>query len=132
MPLFDPQLLLDLLQRYTLRLRNHRFHPNQLENHHAGKERENVSGREGRDHPREERCEQRGEDPVREAAQRLTLRAMTIGKYLRNKHPNDGALADCVGSDEGEDAHRHDREMIAEKGPGHEAERGDVAERTDV
>src|ERR1035441_303498 len=62
MPLFDPQLLLDLLQRYTLRLRNHRFHPNQLENHHAGKERENVSGREGRDHPREERCEQRGED----------------------------------------------------------------------
>ncbi|MGC1373349.1 MAG: ATP-binding cassette domain-containing protein [Candidatus Sulfotelmatobacter sp.] len=37
-PLRNPQLLLYLLQRNSLRFRNHGLHPNQLQNHHAGKE----------------------------------------------------------------------------------------------
>jgi hypothetical protein len=51
-----------------------------LQNHHAGEEQENVTGRELGDHRQEESGEQGGKDPVREAAERLTFRAMTIGK----------------------------------------------------
>jgi hypothetical protein len=53
-----------------------------LQNHHAGKEQEDVTGRELGDHRRKEGCEQGREDPVSEAAERLTFRAMAIGKYL--------------------------------------------------
>jgi hypothetical protein len=81
----DAQLPLNLLQRRALRLRNHRLHPDELQHHHAGKERENVAGRKAGDHLREESCEQGGEDPMREAAERLALRAMAIGKYLGDK-----------------------------------------------
>src|SRR5208282_1254578 len=78
--LCDAQLFLDLLKRYALRFRNHGPHPNELQNHHAGEEREDVAGREVGDHSREEGCKQGGEYPMREAAEGLTLGAMTIGK----------------------------------------------------
>src|SRR5258708_23727297 len=106
--LTDPQLSLNLLQRHALRLRNHRLHPKQLENHDAGKERENVTGREGGDHPREKSREQGGKDPMREAAKGLTFCAMAIGEYLGDKDPNHCALADRVSSDECKNAYRHD------------------------
>src|SRR5580698_1493759 len=127
--LFDPQLPLNLLQRHTLRLWNHSLHPNELQHHHACKERENVSRRKGGDHLGEESGEQGGEDPVCEAAQSLAFRAMTIGKYLGDKYPDDRALADRVRSDEGENANRYERQMISKKRPRNEAERRDVAVR---
>src|ERR1700682_161615 len=130
--LFNTQLFLNLFQRHTLRLRNHCLHPNKLKNHHAGKKRKHITGREGGDHPREESREQGGEDPVSEAAKSLTFRAMTIGKYLRDKNPNHRSLADRVGGDESEDANRHDREMTCKESPGNETERCDVAERANI
>src|SRR5580692_3461191 len=131
-PLRDPQLFLYLLQRHALGLRNHRLHPNKLQDHHAGKERENVTWGEGGDHPREERGEQRGEDPVREAAESLALCTMAIGKYLGDEYPDHRALANGVGGDESEDADRDDRIMIGKECPGYEPERGDVTERADI
>jgi len=106
--LYDAELFLDLLQRYPLRFRNHGLDPDELKHHHAGKERENIAGREGGDHSRKKGCEQGGEDPVREAAEGLAFGAMTIRKYLRDKNPNDGALSDGVGRDERKDANRND------------------------
>src|ERR1035437_3659863 len=70
-PLFDAQLFLDLLQRDSLRLWNHCLHPNQLENHHAGKKRENGTGRERGHHLREERC--RSEEHTSELQSRQYL-----------------------------------------------------------
>jgi len=81
-PLFDPHLSLDLLQRRAFGLRNHGLHPDKLQHHHAGKEREDVANRENGDHLREESSEQCGKDPMRAAAQALALRAMAIGKYF--------------------------------------------------
>ena len=129
MALFDAQLFLDLLQRHALRLRNQRLHPNELQNHHAGEERENITGREGGDHLREESRKQGGKDPVREAAEALTFRAMTVGKYLRDENPDDRTLTDRVGGDEGEDTNGDDREMLRKEGPGNQTKGRDVAER---
>ena len=125
------ELLLDLLQRHALGLRNHHLHPNKLENHHPGKKRENVAGREGCDHLREKRCQRGSEDPVREAAERLALGALPIRKDLRNKHPNDRALTDGMRGDEGEDTNRHDAVVLGKKSPGNQTERADVSERAD-
>src|SRR5271163_1877878 len=98
--LCDPELFLNLFQRHTLRLRNHCLHPNELQHHHPGKKREHISGRKGGDHLRKESCEQGGENPVRETAEGLTFRAMTVGKYFRDEYPNDRSLADRVRRDE--------------------------------
>src|SRR5579863_10497896 len=130
--LSDPQLFLNLLQWHALRLWNHGLHPNELQNHHAGKEQENITGREHSDHLREEGCEQGGEDPVREAAKRLTFRAMTIRKYFGNENPDDRSLADRVGSNKSEDANWNDGKMTCKESPRDQAERGDVAERTNI
>src|SRR5882762_2084077 len=80
--LLNSQLCLDLLQRNALGLRDQCLHPYELENHHAGKKREHVTGRECGDHLGEESGEQGGENPVREAAEGLAFRTMAIGKYL--------------------------------------------------
>src|ERR1019366_4969662 len=71
------------------------------------------------------------EDPVREAAESLAFRAMTVGKYLGDENPDDRSLTDRVRGNEGEDTNRHDRVMLCKKGPGDETERADVAERAD-
>src|SRR5260370_34844039 len=110
--LFDAQLFLDLLQRHALRLRNQRLHPDELQNHHAGEERENVTRRKGGDHLREESRKQGGEDPVREAAEGLTFRAMTVGKYLGDENPEDRSRANGGPDDEGKEANGYDREML--------------------
>src|SRR6266478_2811257 len=86
--LFDAQLFLDLLQRHALGFRNHRLYPNELQNHHAGKEREDVTGWESGDHLWEKSRQQGGENPVREAAERLAFGAMTVGKYFGDEYPN--------------------------------------------
>src|SRR5579863_2617635 len=52
--LCDPKLFLDLLQRNALRFRDHGFHPDQLQHHHACKERKDVSRRKRADHLGEE------------------------------------------------------------------------------
>ena len=80
--LLDAHLPLDLLEWYAFRFRNHRPHPQQLKHHHSGKERENVAWRKYPDHLRKERGEQGGENPVREAAERLPFCPMTIRKDL--------------------------------------------------
>ena len=54
-----------------------------------------------------------------------------FGKDLRDEHPDDRALADGVGGDEGEDARGDDGVVLREESPGGEPERGDVAERAD-
>ena len=64
----DAELFLNVLQRHAFRLGHHEFH--------AAEEEENPAGRKGGDHPREESGGQRGEDPVREAAERLPSRTM--------------------------------------------------------
>src|ERR1035437_1323 len=120
--LFDAQLSLDLLQRHALRLRHQRLHPNELENHHAGKEREDVTGWKSGHHLRKESRKQGGEDPVRETAEGLTFRAMTVGKYLGDEDPDDRSLTDRVRGNEGKDTNRHDRVMRRKEGPGHETE----------
>src|SRR5882762_11311148 len=128
--LFDAQLFLDLFQRDALRLRNRRLHPNELQNHHAGKEREDVTGRKGGDHLREKRRKQGGEDPVREAAEGLTFRAMTVRKYFGDEHPDDRSLADRVRGDKGKNTNWHDAVMLRKKSPGNQTERSDIAERS--
>jgi len=57
-----------------------------------------------------------------ETAQGLAFRAMTVGKYFGDKDPNDCALADCVGRDEGKDADRDDRVMLGEERPCNQTE----------
>src|ERR1700688_1497530 len=106
--LSNTQLFLDLLQRHTFGLRNHGLHPNKLKDHHACKKGKNVTRRKRGDHLGEESCEQRGEDPVGEAAQSLTFRSMTIGKYLRDKYPDDRSLANRGRRNEAENAYWHD------------------------
>src|SRR5580698_1200568 len=130
--LLDAQLFLNQLQWHAFGFRHHRFHPDQLQHHHAGEERENVPGREMRDHLWEESREQRGEYPMRETAQRLAFRTMPVGKYLRDENPDNRSLTNRVGGDEGEDAYRHNGVMIGKKSPGHKAERGNISERADV
>src|ERR1700676_4946091 len=129
--LFDAQLFLDLLQRHCLRLRNHRLHPNKLQNHHAGKEREHVAGWESGDHLWEKSRQEGGEDPVRKAAEGLTFGTMAVGKYLGDENPDDRSLANGVRGDEGEDTNRHDAVMLRKKSPGNQTERADVSERAD-
>src|SRR5579863_10344232 len=119
---FDAQLPLDLFERHALGFGDHGLYPKELEAHHAGKEGENVARRKGGDHPGEECGERGGKDPVGETAEGLTFGAMAVGEYLRDKDPDDSSLADGVGSDEGEDADRHDREMLGEKRPRSRAE----------
>jgi len=102
-----------------------------LQNHHAGEERENVTRRKGGDHLREESRKQSSEDPVCEAAEGLTLRTMTVGKYLGDENPDDRSLANGVRGDEGEDTNRHDAVMLRKKSPGNQTERADVSERAD-
>src|SRR5271163_638991 len=130
--LLDPQLSLNLLQRRALRLRNHRLHPDKLQHHHEGKERENVADRKRGDHLREERGKQRSEDPVRPAAHTLPFRAMAIGKYFGDENPDHRSLADRVRGDEGEDANRHDQEVTGKESPRDQPERSDVADRADI
>src|SRR5579864_1796557 len=57
---------------------------------------------------------------------------MTIGKYFRDKNPNNRSLPDRVRGNEGEDTNRHERKMLGKEGPCHEAERSDVAKRSDI
>src|ERR1019366_2315122 len=106
-----------------------RLQPNQLENHHAGEEREDVTRWKGGDHLREESREQSGEDPVREAAESLTFRAMAVGKYLGDENPDDRSLTDRVRGDEGKDTNRHDRVMLRKEGPRNEPEKSKEAKR---
>ena len=101
-----------------------------LQNHHAGKKREDVTGWESGDHLWEKSRQQGGENPVREAAERLAFGAMTVGKYFGDEYPNDRSLTDCVRGDKGENTNRHDREMLSKESPGNQTERSDVAERS--
>src|SRR5271157_4443615 len=66
---------------------------------------------------------------MREAAQGLTFGAMPVRKYFGNKNPDHGSLTDRVRGDEGKNANRHDSKMLSKEGPGHQAERGNIAER---
>src|SRR4029077_19687790 len=111
--------------------RNQRLHPDKLQNHHAGKEREDVTRRKCRDHLRKESRQQGGEDPVRKAAESLTFGTMTVGKDLGDKDPDDRSLTDRVRGNEGEDANRHDAVMLRKKSPCNQTERADVSERPD-
>ena len=118
---FDAQLFLNLLERNALGLGNHGLHPNELQHHHAGEEREHIAWRESRNHLGEERRERRGEDPVRETAESLAFGAMAIGKNLGDENPDHRSLSDGVSGDEGENADRHDGVVLREEGPGRQA-----------
>ena len=48
--LFKAQTFLNLLQRDSFGFGHHELHPEQLQHHHAAEEREDITGREGRDH----------------------------------------------------------------------------------
>lgn len=103
-----------------------------MEDHHEAEEAEDHGGGEGGDHRGEEKGEEGGEDPVGEAAEGLALGAVAIGEDFRDEDPDDRALADGVGGDEGEDASGDDRVVFGVEGPGAEAEGSDVAEGADV
>jgi hypothetical protein len=60
---------LDFLKAAALGFGYHELHPKQLEYHHQTEEQEDVSWSKGRDHLWEERGQERGKDPMREAAQ---------------------------------------------------------------
>src|SRR5258706_3780352 len=62
-------------------------------------------------------------NPVRETAQGLALRPLAVRKDLGGGYPGDGALADGVGCDQGEDADRDQAQMTREQRPGHEIQR---------
>ncbi len=72
------------------------------------KNEKTYAGWKRRHHPGEKSREQRGEDPMGEAAQGLTFGAVAIGKYFGDEDPDHRSLADGVGGDEGENAHGHD------------------------
>src|SRR5258708_7719672 len=63
------------------------------------------------------------------AAEGLALRALAVWKDLGDVHPDHGALTDRMRRNECEDADRYQSKMLRKKGPGHEPERGNVAER---
>src|SRR6516162_3824195 len=67
--LLELEQLLHLLKGHAFRLRHHRLHPNELQNHHAAEKREYVTRRKRSDHQREKRRQQRRENPMRGAAQ---------------------------------------------------------------
>src|SRR3954463_2161211 len=104
--------MFDFLQRDTFSFWHHKFNPDQVQHHHEAEKGEDVSGREGGDHAREERREKRRKYPVGGAAERLASGAMAVREDLRDEYPNDRALSYGVCCDEGEDARRHDREML--------------------
>src|SRR5712672_305564 len=66
---------------------------------------------------------------MRKAAEGLALRALAVWKDLGDVHPDHGALADRMRRNECKDAGRYQGKMLRKKGPGHEPERGNVAER---
>jgi hypothetical protein len=68
---------------------------------------------------------------MREATERLSLGPMTVGENLGDEHPDHGALSHGVSGDEGKDARRNDGVVSREEGPRGEAERRDVAQRSD-
>ena len=72
------------------------------------KNRKTLAGVKAGDHLRKEGREQGGENPVREAAQRLAFGPMPVGEDLGDEHPDHRPLADGVRRDEGEDASRDD------------------------
>ena len=80
---------------------------------------------------REYRGEQRGDDPVRRAADRLAGGPVGVREDLRDEDPDHGPLADGMGGDEGEDAGRHDRKIAGRKCPRTQPQRNDVAQRSD-
>src|ERR1700761_4268350 len=134
----DAEELLHLLQRQAFGFHDHRFYPDQLQQHHESKKSKNISGAFGMfvradllDHDWKRRRQQRCENPMRRTAQRLAFGAMAIGKNLRNENPDHRALTDGVRGDEGKNAWRHDAVMLREKSPGGKPERDDVAEGAD-
>ncbi len=98
----------------------------------AGKEREDIARRQYGYHLWEECGQQSGKDPVSEAAESLTFRAMAVGKDLGNEYPNHGALSNGVRCDESENADGNDRVMAGEESPSHQSKRGDVTEGSDI
>src|SRR5450755_1123728 len=128
----NAQPLLNLLQRNPFSLRDHRFYPQKLQAHHPGKEGEHVSRMKRRNHFGEECGKQSGEDPVRETAKRLAFGAMTVGKYLRDKNPDDCALANGMCRNKGNNAGRNDGVTLRKKCPRDQPKRQNVAERTYV
>lgn len=91
--LLDSHFSLNEFERNTFGFGDHHLHPDQLQDHHAGEERKDVSRGKSGDHFWEERCEHRGEDPVSEASERLSFGAMTVREYLGDEYPDDCALA---------------------------------------
>src|SRR6516225_8784148 len=126
------ELPLHLFQGHSFSFWDHRFHPHELKYHHHGEERENVAGRKHGDHLGEECGKQGGEDPMREAAECLTLSPMLIRKYLGDEYPDNSSLADRVSRNECEDAERNNRIVLRKESPRHQAERRDIPERSNV
>ena len=99
--------MLHLLQGHPFGFRHHEFHPDELQDHHEAEEGKDISGRKGGDHARKKRGEQRGEEPVREAAERLPsepplvkqfgVSRPTVGRALLDLQ-NEGLIEQRAGS----------------------------------
>ncbi len=79
--------MFDFLQRDSLRLRYHELYPDELQHHHEGEESKDCAGVEPFDHGGEEQRQQHRENPVSEAAERLSLGPVVVrkscGAFLR-------------------------------------------------
>src|SRR5438445_4591234 len=123
----DAELALNLLERHPFGFGYHRSHPNELQRHHPAEEEEDVTRCEGADERGKERRQERGENPMRRAAERLARRPVLVREYLGDQNPDHRALTDGVRRDESKNAGGHDRVVMREERPGAESQRRDIS-----
>ena len=95
--LFRFSSLIAILKPYFLktaafRLRNSEDCPKEMQDHQCAKDAEDGGRRQASRHDREDESQHRREQPMREAAKRLALRAQFLREYLGDEHPYDSPL----------------------------------------
>jgi hypothetical protein len=81
-PSFDAKFPSHFFQRHAFGFSHHGLHPGELEDHHTAEKQEHIAGRKGRYHSWKEGGQQRGENPVSEAAQRLAFGTVAVYLFL--------------------------------------------------
>ena len=114
--------MFNFLERPPFGFWHHELHPDELKDHHEAKEAKDYAWVEGLHHRGEKQRQQCRENPVGEAAQRLTLRAMPVREDLGNEHPDDSALPNGMSGNKSKDTGRHDRKILREECPRTKAE----------
>src|ERR1035437_3626419 len=88
----NPKLALHLFQRNALGFGESEQHDEEHQGHHGGKEHKRISAAEADREIGKDQRDNEVHDPVRRAAQALSLRAHAIGKHFADIDPDDSTL----------------------------------------